>query len=396
MIRKLSPRSTLANLKHEAKRWYKALRDDDPAARARLESALANPPSSPTLRDVQLALAREYGFDGWPALKLAVEALREPEADAALTALLHAASRAEPERVSEILDAHPQLVNRRAMLRGHVGLRSALHFAIGTSPAHEQTVKALLDRGADPNIRDEGDNAYPLHFAAELLALPIICHLIAYGADPIGTGDMHELDVIGWAAVFEPVHVDLRGLDREARRREVVDYLLAHGARHTIFSAVSMGDVDAIRALASRDAAPLDRKMDAANQRRRPLHLAIVKRQLASLAALLELGANTELTDAAGLTPLDQAALDRRDDFVDLLLAHGAELHLPAAIALDRDVDRFLAAHAEELAPGRRWGTLIVRAAEHSPARTIERLIAHGASPNAVDDEATSVDGTVG
>ncbi|HEY4132005.1 MAG TPA: ankyrin repeat domain-containing protein, partial [Gemmatimonadaceae bacterium] len=314
----------------------------------------------------------------------------------ALNALLEAASQADSSRVAELLDADPSLVNQRGTLRGHTGLRTALHFAIASALANEETVKTLLEHAADPNVRDEGDNAYPLHFAAELLELPVIRLLIEHGADPVGTGDVHELDVIGWAAVFEPVHLAIEGEARAARRREVVDYLLAHGAKHTIASAVAMGDIDDIRRIAVIDRASLDRELDATNQRRRPLHLAIVKKQLASLNALLELGANTELTDAAGLTPLDQAALNYQNEFTDALLTHGAILRLPAAIVLDRDVDRLLRENAAELAPGNRWGTLIIRAAEHSPGRTIERLIAHGASANAADDETTSVDGATG
>jgi ankyrin repeat protein len=69
MTRRLTPQSTLDNLKREAKRWLKALRSQDSDARARLERAHPKPPAEPTLRDVQLALAREHGFAGWSELK---------------------------------------------------------------------------------------------------------------------------------------------------------------------------------------------------------------------------------------------------------------------------------------------------------------------------------------
>jgi ankyrin repeat protein len=74
MTRRLTPQSTLDNLKREAKRWLKALRCHNSDARARLERAHAKPPGEPTLRDVQLALAREYGFAGWSELKNALAA----------------------------------------------------------------------------------------------------------------------------------------------------------------------------------------------------------------------------------------------------------------------------------------------------------------------------------
>ena len=62
MIRRITPKSSLDNLKREAKRWLHALRSGDARARARFERALPNAPVEPTLRHVQHALAREHGF----------------------------------------------------------------------------------------------------------------------------------------------------------------------------------------------------------------------------------------------------------------------------------------------------------------------------------------------
>ena len=64
--------STLDNLRREAKHWLKALRAQDPSARARLMAVWPAAPETPTLRDVQHALAREHGFDNWIAFKDAV------------------------------------------------------------------------------------------------------------------------------------------------------------------------------------------------------------------------------------------------------------------------------------------------------------------------------------
>ena len=71
----------LESLKKDAKRWMKALRANDTAARARFQRVHPNPPASPTLRDVQLALARERGFAGWTDLKAEIEA--QPPRDVA-------------------------------------------------------------------------------------------------------------------------------------------------------------------------------------------------------------------------------------------------------------------------------------------------------------------------
>ena len=76
MPRKLTATTTLANLRREAKRWLKALRQDDPQARRRFETAYPEGPVEPALRDVQHALAREYEFENWTQVKQALAALQ--------------------------------------------------------------------------------------------------------------------------------------------------------------------------------------------------------------------------------------------------------------------------------------------------------------------------------
>lgn len=266
--------TTLDNLRTAARRWLKALRQGEAEAQARLARAWPNAPEPITLRTVQHALARERGYESWIALVRGVTSSLPPEAE--LTALLTAAGRGDAAAVGAILGRHPQLVNQRGELENNTGRRTALHCGVG----HEAVVRMLLERGADPNIRDDGDNAYPLHFAAERGDLIVVSLLVEHGADPIGEGTTHELDVLGWAVCFEA-----------ATHLDVARYLLAHGARHTVFSATAMGEADAIRALAATGV-DCNQRMDRTNHRRTPLHLAVVKRQPAALAALVDLGAD--------------------------------------------------------------------------------------------------------
>jgi ankyrin repeat protein len=381
--------TTLDNLRKAAKRWLKALREGDADARARLVRVYPNAPDPATLRDVQHALARERGHASWIALKKAIAETVPPGTQ--LAALLAAAAGGDATTVAAILDEHSGLVNERGLLTGHTGLRTALHFGV----SHEAVVKTLLDRGADPNIRDEGDNAFPIHFAAERGDLPIVKLLIEHGADPIGAATGHELDVLGWAVCFEyATHV------------EVARYLLAHGARYTPFSAVALGEAGVIRELA-QSGVDLNRRMDRTNHRRTALHLAVVKKQPASLAALIDLGADLNLEDAVGLTPLDHAALNGEDEMARLLIDGGASITLPAAIALERtdQIERLVRANPDILGPtnNRQWARLVVHASARASGRVMDTLLRtvmrHRAGltiVNMEDDAETAVDGAAG
>lgn len=398
MARTLSNESSLENLKREAKRWLRMLRENDSASRERLLRATPNIIDNPSLRDVQHALAREHAFDSWIALTAAVERIQQARAqlkaganagdtqmDEALHAFLLAASKGEIADIKRMLADRPQMASARARLTGHIGERSALHFALGAPNALE-TVQTLLALGADPNVRDEGDNAFPLHFVAERRELDIVRALLDRGADTDGEGDDHELGVMGWATVFGDDNFD------------VAREMLNRGAVHTLPSAVAMGDVDAITNLVARYPERLDMKLDSSNRHRTLLHLAVIKKQPASIDALLRLGIDTNGTDVAGLTALDQAAIEGRQEYVQQLIDAGVPLPLPAAISLGRtqDVERILRADSEVLKPGQKYGQLIVQASERGSPDTIRSLLHYGADVNARALEDSAIDGTSG
>ncbi len=392
MPRQLPPRPSLEQLRKQAKSLLRGHQSGEPGDLTRIREShprwqnlsaerIATLPFA--LADAQLVIASEYGFASWSRLQSHVKTLESASTTAeAVASLRDAAGRGNLGRLKALLDLRPELIDAR----GGEGVRTALHQAVFGNC--EAAVKLLLERGANPNIRCEGDNAYPLHFAVEKHRFPIIRLLVEHGADTIGEGDYHELGVIGWATAWDSIQPN----------PDVVTYLLAHGAQHNIFSAVAMGETETIRELVRRTPGDLEKRMNGTKMRRMPLHLAVIKKQRGSLVTLLDLGADIEAVDEARFTALDQAAMDGETELARILLERGAKVRLPAAVALKRihDVERLLREDPDAFKTGCRWANLIVRAAERSSGEVIETLVRAGADVNVRDDPKTAIDSTSG
>lgn len=65
---RLPARPSLEQLRKQAKDLLKGIRDRDASALARVRSVVPGVPDEPALADAQFILAREYGFESWPAL----------------------------------------------------------------------------------------------------------------------------------------------------------------------------------------------------------------------------------------------------------------------------------------------------------------------------------------
>jgi ankyrin repeat protein len=188
-------------------------------------------------------------------------------------------------------------------------------------------VRRLLEQGADPNAREAGDNTYPLHWAAAARHVEVARALLDAGGDVHGVGDVHEMDVIGWATFFH-AH-DEPPDDLSARARELVALLVEGGARHHIFSAMCVGDLDLIRQVVGADPNALARRMSKFEGGLTPIHFAIGRKRYDILDLLVTLGADLEARNLHDQTALETALLRGDREAAQRLRAAGAML--PAA-----------------------------------------------------------------
>jgi ankyrin repeat protein len=240
MSRTLTPDASLETLKKEAKRWLKALRAGDAQARRRLIAATPAAPANPGLRDVQLALARGYGFPGWTALRQALDdlALARRSHDERVVMVLRAAMwHGDRASAARILARWPEIATANIYAAAAIADRTEIERCLATDPdaatrkggpldwepllylAYARfsdqplgldAAQLLLDHGADPNARwigpwgeppftvltgviGEGEGVRPPHPQARALATL----LIDRGADPFDPQALYNTSIVG-------------------------------------------------------------------------------------------------------------------------------------------------------------------------------------------------------
>ena len=417
--RSLPERPNLEHLKNEAKQRLKALRIDQPDTK---------------LAAAQLAVAREYGFASWRQLKAHVDPLdpagdrkhvfaaaragdadtvrraflegfdpaatdddgrtihqigkaaghttveliarefqeretRPPELIKEINAIIMAAESGHVDELRQRLDARPDLIDARG---DGIWGRPALHMAAWRNRV--ACIKLLIERGADVHMRDYGDNAYALHFAAEAADFAAVEMLVEAGSDTVGDGDDHQLGVLGWATCFARV------------REDVAAYLLAHGARLNLWSAIALDRDDAVQGFVARDPACLGAQMSRNEHYRTPLHHAAAKNRPRMVRLLLDLGADPHAKDASGATSLTIAVQEHADpQIAALLTAVGAELDFRAAVNLKRYAvaEAMLKEDPSRLGPSGSDTVALHLATAKKDAETVQWLIRHGVDVNA-------------
>ncbi len=298
--RRLPKQPSLEQLKKQAKELLDGYHEGDPEATAEVHQFEREPdPSSFALHDAQRVLARAYGYESWPKLKAFVDGVN-------VEALLVAVQSGNLAQARKLLHARPELVNMDASEGDE---HRALHYAVIRRDV--AMVRLLLEAGADAR-----KGIYPHRDATSALAL----------ASERGYHDV--------VAIIE---------EEERLRREELSCpnAMVSPVQDDISAAIRRGD----RALAL-SLLQANRSLIQACDRegRTPLHVAAAAMDEEIVAWLLARRADVRKIDVHGLTALDAAALaaDPRDNTAErfpaiarLLLQHGAEFTIRAAVALD-------------------------------------------------------------
>lgn len=308
------------------------------------------------------------------AIELLTRDLRErsnrPEAEAqAVRAILSAAQSGNVAELRAHLDAHPELIDA---MGGGLKKATALHLAVLRN--QHATVRLLIERSANLDCRDFPDNAAPLHFGAIHGDMETIKLLVEAGADIDGIGDDYEVGVLGWATCFGKV------------REDIAAYLLAHGAKLNLWTAIALDRIDDVHAMVTRDPSLLAARMTRNQHRRTPLHHAATKNRTRMVQLLLELGAKPNATDATGATALTTASQDNADAaIIDSLLAAGARTDFRTALNLGHfeEAETMLREDPARIGPDGADTIALHLAVNRKNLTAIRWLIDHGVAVNA-------------
>jgi ankyrin repeat protein len=322
-------------------------------------------------RPIQLTNG-DYNYRGWRDVPKDVtttplEVLEHLRARGAYVDINTAASIGDLDRVKELLDEDPSLANRVSeYVTYYIGSGSPLKNA--AARGHIEIVKLLLERGADPNLREEGiaPHGHALYSAVYNGHYEIAKLLLERGAFP-----------------NPPVEssADALSIALLNKNERLVELLCSYGAARSVDILSYYGDVETAAAIFAVNHALAD-DPHALSQAAAQGHDAFVRlmlhhqpdlaKRVSGVAKtrelsefLFERGANPNQANWLGVTALHEFARRGDVDNAVFFLDHGADLN-----ARDEDI----------------CSTPIAWAAKFGKTAMVELLVNKGARPNLPDD----------
>jgi ankyrin repeat protein len=294
-IRELPARPNLEHLKNQAHALQRQGLASDASATARFV-AFGITATAPKLADALYVIAREYGFDTWPALKLHIDVASEEPVEA-LTAAIKAN---DASLVRDVLVRHPSLRSRIDEPLPNYSFDTPPIIA-AVQKENRETIDVLLDAGANINQRTRwwagsfgvldcasseladylisrgaivdihaaarlgkidrvrellaadsqlvrargGDGQFPLHFAA---TVEIAALLLDHGADINARDIDHESTASQYMACSRQ-YLEWR----EPYRHDVARFLISRGAQTDILMASAIGDPALVERILNHD-----------------------------------------------------------------------------------------------------------------------------------------------
>ncbi len=224
----LPPRADLAQQKTRARELLRAFARGEPDALRRVRAVLPDK-SAIVLADAHFAIAREYGFMNWPAMKQHI-ADRDAASRAPWRQLHDAMQQRDASTAARLLAAHEEF---RPLINAPLFAFDAP--ALVACANDVQMVEVLLQFGADPNLKSRwwAGGFHPLHVATGAAAE----RLRAAGsiADACAAAHLDDHALLASMLDADPTRASERGGDGQtplhfARSRRVVDLLLDAGA----------------------------------------------------------------------------------------------------------------------------------------------------------------------
>lgn len=402
MSRELTPKTQLETLRKDAKRWLKALRAGDPAARARLAAVWPDAPAEPGLRDAQHALSLEYGQPSWIALKAALDdlAIERQSRGQRIEQILRHGWDGEPAIARRILKRHPELAQDSLFTAAACGDLATVERHLARDPEAVRRVdpsrgwtalahvaygrlddinglamaRLLLDAGSDPNFGFTDDWETPFKVLTGAIGLgegaksshpqaeAMVTMLVAAGADAYDSQSLYDVSIVGHDTHWYDVlwrQAEIAGKLDDWRVKgpgRLGEHLGCSTLNYLLGNAVGQNHVGRAQWL-------LERGADANTPH------AYEKRPVLAVARLSGFTALAELLEAHDAKPVALTGADA----LQALVAAGDEAGARALVVAQPDVVRSPRA--------------LLSAAEHGNAPAVALLLALGVDAKAADHQ---------